>query len=54
MGRMPDAERSTGLGRQTQSAIYRAGASGREPRIPVRWPELVAGVGDEVVPLVSA
>lgn len=42
MGRMPESDRSTGFGRQTQSAIYRAGASGREPRIPVRWPELVA------------
>ena len=31
-----------GFGRQTQSAIYRAGAQGREPKIPVRWPELVA------------
>ena len=31
-----------GFGRQTQSAIYRAGARGREPKIPVRWPELVA------------
>ena len=31
-----------GPGRATQSAIYRAGVSGREPRIPVRWPELLA------------
>jgi lactate 2-monooxygenase len=42
MGRMPDTDRSMGFGRQTQSAIYRAGASGRGPRIPVRWPDLVA------------
>ncbi len=42
MGPMSDIERSSGFGRRTQSAIYRAGASGREPRIPVRWPELVA------------
>ncbi|HEX7835252.1 MAG TPA: alpha-hydroxy-acid oxidizing protein [Pseudolysinimonas sp.] len=39
---MSDVDRSTGFGRQTQSAIYRAGARGREPRIPVRWPDLVA------------
>ena len=37
-----DIDRSLGFGRQTQSAIFRAGASGREPRIPVRWPELIA------------
>ena len=42
MGRMPDTDRSMGFGRQTQSAIYRAGASGRGPKIPVRWPDLVA------------
>lgn len=42
MGRMPDTDRSMGFGRQAQSAIYRAGASGRMPKIPVRWPELVA------------
>ncbi|MEO5919889.1 MAG: alpha-hydroxy-acid oxidizing protein [Pseudolysinimonas sp.] len=39
---MPDIDRSMGFGRQTQSEIYRAGARGREPKIPVRWPELVA------------
>jgi isopentenyl diphosphate isomerase/L-lactate dehydrogenase-like FMN-dependent dehydrogenase len=37
-----DIDRSVGFGRQTQSAIYRAGARGREPKIPVRWPELVS------------
>ncbi|HTL42154.1 MAG TPA: alpha-hydroxy-acid oxidizing protein [Pseudolysinimonas sp.] len=31
-----------GPGRAAQSAIYRAGVSGRMPRIPVRWPELIA------------
>ena len=31
-----------GFGRRAQSAIYRAGAGGRQPRIPIRWPELVA------------
>jgi len=40
---MSDIDRSVGVGRQVQSAIYRAGASGRRPRIPVRWPDLVAG-----------
>ncbi len=39
---MSDDDRSVGFGRQTQSAIYRAGAGGREPKIPVRWPDLVA------------
>jgi lactate 2-monooxygenase len=42
MGRMSDTDRSMGFGRQTQSAIYRAGASGRGPKIPVSWPDLVA------------
>lgn len=31
-----------GFGRRTQTAIFRAGASGREPRIPTRWPALLA------------
>ena len=39
---MSDIDRSMGFGRQTQSAIYRAGARGREPKIPVRWPDLLA------------
>ncbi|CAN5421966.1 lactate 2-monooxygenase [soil metagenome] len=39
---MTDIDRAMGPGRATQSAIYRAGVSGREPRIPVRWPELMA------------
>jgi isopentenyl diphosphate isomerase/L-lactate dehydrogenase-like FMN-dependent dehydrogenase len=39
---MTDLDRAMGPGRATQSAVYRAGVSGREPRIPVRWPELVA------------
>src|SRR5688572_25988347 len=38
---MPDIDRSMGFGRQTQSEIYRAGARAREPKIPVRWPDLV-------------
>lgn len=39
---MTDLDRAMGPGRATQSAVYRAGVSGRAPRIPVRWPELVA------------
>jgi isopentenyl diphosphate isomerase/L-lactate dehydrogenase-like FMN-dependent dehydrogenase len=31
-----------GFGRRTQTAIFRAGASGTEPRIPTRWPTLLA------------
>ena len=31
-----------GFGRRTQTAIFRAGASGVEPRVPTRWPDLVA------------
>jgi lactate 2-monooxygenase len=31
-----------GFGRRTQTAIFRAGASGAEPRIPTRWSALVA------------
>jgi isopentenyl diphosphate isomerase/L-lactate dehydrogenase-like FMN-dependent dehydrogenase len=39
---MTDLDRALGPGRATQSAVYRAGVSGREPRIPVRWDALVA------------
>jgi len=39
---MTDLDRAMGPGRATQSAVYRAGVSGRGPRVPVRWPELVA------------
>jgi len=31
-----------GFGRRTQTAIFRAGASGTEPRIPTSWPGLIA------------
>ena len=31
-----------GFGRRTQTAIFRAGASGLTPRIPSSWPSLVA------------
>jgi isopentenyl diphosphate isomerase/L-lactate dehydrogenase-like FMN-dependent dehydrogenase len=31
-----------GFSRRAQTGIFRAGASGRRPRIPTRWPELVA------------
>lgn len=30
-----------GIGRETQSAVFRAGASGATPKIPARWSELV-------------
>ena len=30
-----------GIGRLTQTAIFRAGASGRRPRVPTNWSELV-------------
>ena len=36
---------SQGVGRAAQSTIYRDGITGRVPRIPVRWPELVARAG---------
>jgi isopentenyl diphosphate isomerase/L-lactate dehydrogenase-like FMN-dependent dehydrogenase len=39
---MTDLDRAMGPGRAAQSAIYRAGITGREPRIPVRWPDLMA------------
>ncbi|HEV7741386.1 MAG TPA: alpha-hydroxy-acid oxidizing protein [Pseudolysinimonas sp.] len=40
--RATDLDQAMGPGRATQSSIYRAGVSGREPRVPVRWPELIA------------
>jgi lactate 2-monooxygenase len=36
---------SQGVGRAAQSTIYRDGVTGRDPRIPVGWPELVAQAG---------
>jgi len=36
-----DVDRAAGIGRRTQSEIFRAGVSGDRPRIPVRWPDLV-------------
>lgn len=39
---MTDLDRAMGPGRASQSAVYRAGVAGREPRIPVRWPDLLA------------
>ncbi|MEO8263707.1 MAG: alpha-hydroxy-acid oxidizing protein, partial [Pseudolysinimonas sp.] len=42
MATVSDLDAALGPGRATQSAIFRAGVSGREPRIPVRWPELIA------------
>ncbi len=36
-----DVDRAAGIGRLTQSEIFRAGVAGDRPRIPVRWPELV-------------
>jgi len=38
---MSDVELATGIGRRTQSTIYRDGASGRGPLIPTRWRELM-------------
>lgn len=35
-------DRTAGIGRATQSAIYRAGASGVRPAVPTRWDDLVA------------
>ena len=38
---MSDVDLAAGIGRRTQSTIYRDGASGREPRIPTRWHDLL-------------
>jgi isopentenyl diphosphate isomerase/L-lactate dehydrogenase-like FMN-dependent dehydrogenase len=37
-----DADRAAGIGRLTQSEIFRAGVSGTRPLIPTRWDDLVA------------
>ena len=39
---MTDTDRTTGIGRRTQSDIFRAGVSGIRPRIPTSWSALVA------------
>jgi lactate 2-monooxygenase len=41
---------SQGVGRAAQSTIYRDGVTGRGPRIPVSWPELVARAGRAMSP----
>jgi isopentenyl diphosphate isomerase/L-lactate dehydrogenase-like FMN-dependent dehydrogenase len=38
---MSDVDLAAGIGRRTQSTIYRDGASGRAPRIPTRWHDLL-------------
>ncbi len=38
---MSHVDLAAGIGRRTQSTIYRDGASGREPRIPTRWHDLL-------------
>ena len=38
---MSDVDLAAGIGRRTQSTIYRDGAAGREPRIPTRWHDLL-------------
>ena len=42
MTQLSRVDRAAGIGRSTQSTIYRAGASGVRPAVPTRWPELVA------------
>lgn len=41
-GGMSDIDRSMGIGRQTQSSIFRAGARGATPKVPAAWNDLVA------------
>lgn len=42
MTKVSPVDLAAGIGRSTQSAIYRAGASGIRPAVPTRWAELVA------------
>ena len=42
MTELSPVDRAAGIGRSTQSAVYRAGASGGHPAVPTRWPELEA------------
>lgn len=37
-----DTDRAVGVGREAQSAVFRAGVSGTRPKVPVRWTELLA------------
>ena len=47
---MSDVDRAGGFGRQTQSTIYRNGATGRRPIVPTSWPDLVAAAKRSMTP----
>jgi isopentenyl diphosphate isomerase/L-lactate dehydrogenase-like FMN-dependent dehydrogenase len=47
---MTDVDPAAGIGRRTQSTIYRDGASGRRPRIPTSWPALVTAAENAMTP----
>lgn len=42
MTELSRVDRAAGIGRSTQSTIFRAGASGARPAVPTSWPALVA------------
>ncbi|HXR43720.1 MAG TPA: alpha-hydroxy-acid oxidizing protein [Pseudolysinimonas sp.] len=45
-----EVDRGAGIGRLTQSGIFRAGVSGHRPLIPTRWQELVSTARRHVSP----
>lgn len=47
---MSDSGPLAGIGRRTQSDIFRAGVSGIRPRIPTRWDDLVAEARRRLAP----
>lgn len=42
MTELSRVDRAAGIGRSTQSTVYRGGASGTRPAVPTRWRDLVA------------
>lgn len=42
MSTTTETDRAVGVGREAQSAVFRAGIAGSRPKVPARWSELVA------------
>lgn len=50
MTELSRVDRAAGIGRSTQSTIFRAGASGARPAVPTSWPALVAAAEHAMSP----
>lgn len=50
MTELSDVDRAAGIGRSSQSTVYRDGASGAKPAVPTRWDDLVAAAERAMTP----